>query len=203
MSTATTVTLYTPDDLLQMPDGDQYELVDGILVERKMSTLSSYVAGELHTNLNLYSREHRQGWAFPEGTGYQCFPGHPAKVRKPDTSYVRRERLTPEQVQAGGYLTVVPDVAAEVVSPNDLYYEVDVKVNEWLEAGVQLVWVINPDTRKVRVYRADGSDVTLRAHDELSGDDVIPGFKCRVGDLFQLLSAATSNSSGSEQQNSS
>ena len=76
----------------------------------------------------------------------------------------------------------------EVVSPNDLYYEVDTKVQEWLGAGVRLLWIINPDARTVRVYRAEGSDASKRAEDEISGEDVVPGFCCRVREFFELPS---------------
>ena len=81
---------------------------------------------------------------------------------------------------------IAPNLAVEVVSPNDLVYEIDEKVEEYLEAGVELVWVVNPVTRTVRVHRADRPGVTLREMDELTGDDLLPGFRCRVSDLFQL-----------------
>ncbi len=184
MSTATADPPVTPEDLLTMPDGDRYELVGGRLVERKMSAWSSYVAGEVHGLLRSFCREHRLGWVFPEGASYRCFENEPAKVRRLDTSFVSRERLTPERA-AVGHLPLAPDLAVEVVSPHDTYYEVDEKVTDWMSAGVRLLWVVNPQTRRVRVYRADGSDATVRENEELSGEDVVPGFRCRVGDLLQ------------------
>jgi Uma2 family endonuclease len=184
MSIADTKTRYTPEDLLTMPDGDRYELVDGELVERNMSTWSSYVAGQLFYLLLTFCRPRKLGWVYPEGTSYECFPAEPGRVRKPDDSFIRLERLSVAQAQAEGHLQVHPDLAAEVVSPNDRYYEVEHKVQEWLRAGTQLVWVINPQTCRVRVYRADGSETTLRETDELSGENVVPGFRCRVSELF-------------------
>lgn len=175
---------YTPDDLLTMPDGDRYELVGGQLVERKMSAWSSYVAGELHGHLRAFCRDHSLGWVFPEGTSYRCFPDELSRVRRPDTSFVRRERLTPEQALVG-HLPLVPDLVVEVVSPHDTYYEVDQKVSEWRAGGVRLVWVINPQARLARIYRRDGSESIVRENEELSGEDVVPGFRCRLGDLFQ------------------
>ena len=77
---------YTPEDLLSMPDGDHYELVDGRLVERKMSLWSSYVAGVIFRMLDLFCRENRLGWVLPEGTSYQCFPALPSRVRRADRS---------------------------------------------------------------------------------------------------------------------
>lgn len=191
MNTVATKTLYTPEDLLTMPDGDRYELVDGQLVEHTMSFLSSYVAGEIYARVRDFSRAHRPGWALPEGTTYQCFPHAPGKVRKADVSFIRAERYTAEQALQEGHVLIHPDLCVEVVSPNDSYYDVDQKAEEYLRAGVSLVWIANPVNRTVQVRRADGTSTTLREHDELTGEKVLPGFRCRVGDLFQLPPGVT------------
>ena len=75
-------------------------------------------------------------------------------------------------------------MAVEVVSKNDLASEVDAKVLEYLRAGFPMIWVVNPESRTIHVYRLDGTCSWLREEDELRGDDVIPGFVCRVADLF-------------------
>jgi Uma2 family endonuclease len=183
MNAVATKTIYTPEDLLAMPDEKNYELVDGHLVERKMSTLSSWVAGELHGEIRNYCRANPYGWAFPEGTGYQCFPDAPAKVRKPDVSFIREERL-PASAATEGYSLIAPDLAVEVISPNDAAWEIDEKVAEWLEVGVPLVWVVHPRARAVRIHRASGPVSWLRAEDELSGEEMLPGFRCPVAALF-------------------
>lgn len=174
---------YTPADLLAMPDGKRYELVNGHLVERTVSGLSSAVGMELGSLIRNHCRADNPDWVFGADCGYQCFPGAPLKVRKPDVSFIRRDRLPVEQL-AEGFITVAPDLAVEVVSPNDLAYDVEAKVQEYLEAGTRLVWVVYPPTRTVWIYRADGSMIGLRALDELSGEDVLPGFRCPVGALF-------------------
>jgi Uma2 family endonuclease len=185
MSTVASPPRYTPEDLLRMPDGDRYELVDGQLVEHTMSFWSSYVAGQLLALMNAFSLANQRGWVLPEGVTYQCFADAPQKVRKADVSFIRLERITLEQATAEGHCPVAPDIAVEVVSPNDLAYEVDAKVREFLEAGARLVWVVNPETRTVEVHRAHGQGTILREQDELAGEDVLPGFRCRVADLFQ------------------
>src|SRR5436853_2073326 len=98
MSTVATTTHYTPDDLLTMPDGDLYELVNGHLVEVKMGARASYVAGHVHGLLWTFNRAQSQGWTFPEGTSYQCFPQSPNQVRKPDVSFIRLGRLAGEEL---------------------------------------------------------------------------------------------------------
>jgi Uma2 family endonuclease len=184
MNDVATKTDYTPEDLLAMPDGDQYELVNGLLVERHMGILAAWVGGRLHFHLSLFCDAHSQGWVLQGGdAGYQGFPDSPRTVRKPDVSFVSFGRFPGEELPPG-YARLVPDLAAEVISPNDLYEEVDEKVEEYLRAGVRLVWVISPRNHTVRVYRVNGSSHSLREDDELDGEDVLPGFRCRVRDLF-------------------
>ena len=175
--------IYTPEDLLTMPDRKKYELVDGHLVERQMSLLSSWVGGQLHFELSRFLREHQIGWAWPSDQGYACFPNSPRKLRFPDVSYVSKRRL-PAGLTSDGYIYIPPDLAVEVVSPNDLSYEVERKTIEFLDAGVPLVWVIDPEARTVRIYRGDGSSGWLREDGELSGEGVLPGFRCRLTTIF-------------------
>ena len=135
-------TLLTPDDLLAIPDGDRYELVDGHLVERSMGSWAGVVEGALFYLLRQFCIQTRAGFALGSGVSYQCFPGN--RVRKPDVSLILAGRLPDDRVPEG-HIRVVPDLAVEVVSPTDIQYDVDRKVAEYLEVGVKLVWVINPE----------------------------------------------------------
>jgi Uma2 family endonuclease len=174
---------YTPEDLLTMPDGERFELVNGELVERDMRLLSSVVGTEVLRLLGNYVRENNLGWVPSSECGYQCFDFAPRMVRRPDASFISLARLSADQLNQG-HVPLPPDLAVEVVSPNDLFYEVEHKVGEYLRAHVRLVWVINPDERTVAVHRPDGTGLRLLEDQELTGEDVIPGFRCRVGDLF-------------------
>ena len=175
----------TPDDLLKMPDGECYELVDGQLVERNVSLRSSYIGARLSRLIGNFCEEHPLGWVIGADCGYQCFADKPKLVRRPDVSFIRLGRLTEEQISQG-FVRIAPDLAVEVLSPNDLAYDIDSKVEEYLRAGVRLVWVVNPETRTILIYRADGSIQGLREPDELSGEDTLPGFRCQVGALFTM-----------------
>ncbi len=182
---------FTPEDLLKMPDGDRFELVDGRLVETNdMSTLACLVVTELLTILNAYCRANRLGWVFPPHTTFQFFADRPSNVRKPDVSFVRHGRFPGEQLPTHGHTPLAPDLAAEVVSPTDEFEHVVSKVQEYLGVGVRLVWVVSPLTRTVLIYRADGSIAGLREDGELDGEDVVPGFRCPVRDLFPPAPAA-------------
>ena len=84
-----------------------------------------------------------------------------------------------------GHITIPPDLAVEVVSPNDLYCELERKVDEYLRAGVRMIWVLNPDFRTVRIFKDSIERSTqIGPNDELAGDDVLPDFRCRVAELF-------------------
>jgi Uma2 family endonuclease len=190
MSTLTEPKTYTPDDLLRMPDGDRYALVDGRLEQLNVSAQSSLVAFELGSWIREHCKLQDLVWIFGADRGYQCFPRHPRKVRKPDVSLVLRDRLPAEQLEEG-FLSLPPDLAIEAVSPNDSAYKVGQTVQEYLEAGVRLVWVIYPPTRTVHVHRRDGSSAVLRSDDTLNGEDVLRGFASRVGDLFATLPPVT------------
>jgi Uma2 family endonuclease len=194
MSTATTKTRFTPADLLAMPRDISYELVDGLLVEKPVSVLSSLIAGIIYHMLFGHCLSNRLGLVLPPETGYQCFPDSPDKVRKPDVSFIRAGRLTREQLMEEGFCSVVPDLAVEVLSPNDLVYVVDQKVREYRRAGVLLTWIVNPETRTVKVYRADRPFAELEENDELSGEEVVPGFRVVIRDIFELAEKATLSS---------
>lgn len=183
MSTSTTEKQYTPADLLAMPDEKNYELVDGQLLERDMGNEASWIGAEISGRLRDFLKQHDLGWVLGADAGYRCFPDDPGCVRQPDVSYIRRGRL-PNDRPARGYETIPPDLAVEVVSPNETYEKVEGKVEEFLKAGVRLVWVINPDTPTATVYRPDGSGNRLHENDNLDGEDVLPGFRCRIGELF-------------------
>jgi Uma2 family endonuclease len=124
------------------------------------------------------------GWVWAADAGYQCFPGHPNLVRKPDVSFIRLGRL-PNEEAPEGHTRIPPDLAVEVISPKDLAYEISARVEDYLGAGVRLVWVIDPSVRTLIIYRHDGTIAGLRERDELSGEDVVPGFRCPVRELFR------------------
>jgi Uma2 family endonuclease len=183
-------TKVTPEELLAMPDGGHYELIDGELRERNMSLLSSRVAVSLARRLDVHCDQHKLGWVVDAECGYACFPWKPGRIRRADVSFIAASRLPSPAERAEGYVTIPPDLAVEVVSPNDYVYELENKVEEYIRAGVKLVWIVNPITCIVEVLRADGSMSRLRVGDELSGEDVLPGFLCRVDDLFPKPSQA-------------
>jgi Uma2 family endonuclease len=179
--------IYTPDDLLRLRGSTKrYELVDGHLEVLGVSALSSYVAGNTYELLKSYSKTIQPGWVFPEGTSFQCFASHPDRVRKPDVCYLRLDRLSRTQAVSEGHLTVVPDFVVEVISPRDRATRVNLKLNEWVEAGVQVVWLVYPEERQIRAFQGRGEVKTFNEGDTLTAETVLPGFAVPVAELFRL-----------------
>src|SRR5439155_1094898 len=90
------------DDLRRVrPDAVSYELVDGQLVERNVSTLSALVEGLVYVKIQPHAAANKLGLAWPGTLGFQCFPNRPKKVRKPDVSFVKAERLTAKLLDTG------------------------------------------------------------------------------------------------------
>jgi Uma2 family endonuclease len=183
MATVVTDRTYSPEELLTMHGGQHFELVDGQLVGTDMSAIASAVAAEVSAEIRNFVRQRNLGDVFNAELGYQCFPDAPRKVRKPDVSFIRAGRLTEDMLS--GHVPIAPDLAVEVVSEFDFYWEVEKKVEEYLRAGVSMVWLFNPDRKTVRVFRPGGISAEFYEHQDLSGEDVLPGFSLPLRPLFR------------------
>lgn len=174
----------TADELSAMPDdGFRYELVRG---ELRQTPLAGAEHGMICVNvivtLARHIKLHGLGQGFGTGTGFQI-ASDPDTVRAPDVAFVRKERI-PESGISETFWPGAPDLAVEVVSPGDTYSEVEEKVEEWLAAGARAVWVLNPKWRGVSVYRSMTDVTRLSEDDELDGGEVVPGFRCKVSEIF-------------------
>jgi Uma2 family endonuclease len=173
----------TPEEFEEMSGVDHMELVDGELREKGMGIESSFVQSRLNRLLGNHVEDHKLGMMLEGEAGYRCFPHRPRLVRKPDISFVRNGRF-PNDRPPLGYTDLVPDLVIEVLSPNDSAFEVQERLNDFLLVQVPAVWMVDPHTRTVQVFRPDGTSRRLTAADELTGDPVLPGFRVRVADLF-------------------
>ncbi len=178
-----TVTLVTPEELLSMPDGKSFELVRGELLEREMSFLTSYIGAEMLGRLREFVRERELGWVLGADCGFRCFPHDPTQVRKPDVSFVGRDKLSADEIDFG-WCPVVPDLVVEVISPNDRAGELEIKLGDYREAGVPVVWLLYPESVSAHVQRADGRNDHLTGDVELVGEGPLDGFRCKFADLL-------------------
>jgi Uma2 family endonuclease len=177
-------TLFTAEELLLLPTLDRrLELVEGKLCEMPPAgTRHGSVSMRIGAMLNNYVVANRLGQVFAAETGFILRRG-PDTVRAPDASFVSGDRVSEEGLSAG-YFEGPPDLAVEVLSPDDRPRNVREKVADWLESGTRMVWVIDPGTRSAAVYRSLEEVRELSEHDSLDGGPVIPGFTCPISDLF-------------------
>ena len=186
--------LIEPEDMYLYDDGRLYELIEGRLVEKKMSAYGQLTADGFDEHLKEWAKPASAGRVFVEAT-FLMFADRPRTVRRPDVAFV-----TADKVDAYGWddphIRLAPDLAVEIISPNDAWYNVMEKVGEYHDAGVPLVWLADPVERTVQVRpnpSTGGRPSLLIADDTITGGDVLPGFSCRVGDLFPTRPAPPQN----------
>lgn len=172
----------TAEQLLRLDDAPwRHELVRGELLT--MSPAGSWhgeVALLLGERLAPFVRRRGLGVCFATDTGFQL-AHDPDTVLAPDVAFVRRERMPKRR--GPGYFPGPPDLAVEVMSPNDRMPAVLKKAKSWLEHGARSVWIMNPKRRTVAVHGADGTSTTFHVGDTVV-DEVVPGFRVRVAELF-------------------
>jgi len=173
----------TADELLQLRlPGKCTELIRGVLVVREPAGYRhGEVAARLATLLANHVNAGNLGRVLAAETGF-VLARDPDTVRAPDVAFIRRERL-PDPAPRG-YAELAPDLVVEVLSPDDRPGAVLAKVADWLNAGSRLVWVVDPERREARVYRADGRESLVSEGGVLEGEDVVPGFACDLGSVF-------------------
>ena len=189
MDTPVHDTLLTLKEFENLPDdGFRTELVRGRLVREPPAGMDHGWIGNylafLITDLVL---EHDLGKVFGADTGFVLFE-KPPTVRAPDVAFVASHRLPPPQ-ESPGLGRLAPDLAVEILSPSNKAIEILDKVEDYLESGTRLVWVVEPRRRSVTVYRSRNEIRLLRENEELDGADVLPGFSIRVSDIFSPSTA--------------
>jgi Uma2 family endonuclease len=178
--------LMTAEELWMMPEvpGKRFELVEGEIVEVSgAGAVHNLIVRLLARLLDEYLLRDDLGVVHTDGTGY-VLRRHPDQVRIPDVSFVRWERV-PETGVPTGFYPIPPDLAVEVVSPDDRAREVREKAKDYVAAGVNQVWILWPDEQSITVLSTDSAQ-ELGPDNELDGGGLLPGFQVRVADLFQV-----------------
>ena len=180
-----TKTLLTSEDLWKIvADGSRYELSRGELVPMTpVGFQHSAIVGRLGKLLSNYVDEKQLGIVGMEG-GFKL-KREPDTLRAPDIHFVSKVRIEKEGITQK-FADYPPDLAVEVLSPEDTASEILKKVEEYLAGGVPLVWVVDPANQKVTVYRSLQDIKILSADQELDGGQVISGFRTKIADIFAL-----------------
>jgi len=178
--------LITAEEFARMPvplDGSRQELVRGIVV---MSPPPGFRHGARQVRvaslLDHYARTTKSGRVTVESG--VVTEHDPDSVRGPDVAFWSVARI-PLDREPEGYPEVVPDLCVEILSTRKALKKTIEKIAEYFASGVRMVWVIDPEDRTVTVYRSPNEGRMLHESAMLSGDEVLPGFRCKVSELFE------------------
>ncbi|MBI5301933.1 MAG: Uma2 family endonuclease [Chloroflexi bacterium] len=177
--------LITAEELERIPQNDAHvELVKGAIVKMPPAGHEhGEVALAIGSLIRDFVRRNKLGKTYGAETGF-ILSRNPDTVRAPDAAFVSTARAA-QQTRRTGFFDGAPDLAVEVVSPEDTVGEIDAKVIEYLEAGVRLVWILHPRTRTITVYRSLDDVRVLTANDSLDGGNVLPDFTVSVKEIFE------------------
>ncbi len=169
------------------PENDQrrFELSEGILVEMTPAGVQhGKYALKFGRRVGNFVEEHQLGETTAAETGYILFKNPTGKdtVRAPDVGFITSARV-PKTGLPDGYFLGAPDLAVEVISPNDEADDVQLRVTQFLKYGTRMVVLVYPKSQTVVVHTRTGS-ITLDINGEFDGGDVLPGFKLAVRDIF-------------------
>ncbi|HEY2253633.1 MAG TPA: Uma2 family endonuclease [Planctomycetaceae bacterium] len=184
---STIARVMTADELLQLPRGRfRYELIKGeLLTMSPAGSAHGAITQRLSTLLDQYVTANGLGLVFGAETGF-LIATRPDTVLAPDIAFVSARRI-PATGLPEGFWPGAPDLAVEVVSPGDSTREVDEKVAAWLTAGSEMVWVVRGRPKTVTVHHVGGKPEVLGVNDVLEGGSTLPGFRCRVADIFSIF----------------
>lgn len=172
----------TADEFLLI-DNKGFELVEGVIKGKNMGFFSASV--ELWIFELICSRFNWRAYGVFAGSegGFQCWADFPNRVRKPDISFVRKERI-PAGEKFEGWCPLAPDFVIEVMSKNDTLAEQEEKIEEYFAAGVPVAWIVDPKRREVYVYEGSLSANLRTGSDVIEHPNVLPGFRCTAEELF-------------------
>jgi Uma2 family endonuclease len=176
----------TEQDVIDIHDREKrlFELVDGVLVEKAIGAQEAYLACLLIELLGAFVRHHKLGFVFgPDGAARLA----PGLVRIPDVSFFAWEQFPDRKVPRMPMLRFAPDLAVEVLSPSNTAKEMERKLHDYFEAGVKLVWYVDPVPRTIHVFTAPEESQLLREDETLRAGAVLPGFTLPLKELFAEL----------------
>jgi Uma2 family endonuclease len=176
----------TDEELMNLPDdGLKHEYVDGEVTSMAVTGLHEDIGAILMYLLTPYAL--KVGRIYGSSVGCRMRDGN---IRVPDVSVMRTERL-PDGRSPNAFLEGAPDLCVEIISPSENRTDMFRKISEYFDSGASQVWHIFPDTRKVVVYSLTEDVRVYETDNELTGGDVVPGFRCRVAELFEAVQGAT------------
>ena len=186
MATQAPTESVTADELLELSSrGFRGELIRGVLCEAMPPGVDhAQIAAEISGELRSFVKPRRLGRVLAGDPGVKI-ERNPDTVRAPDVAFISAGLLPLDQ-RNPGYSEVMPELVVEVKSPNDGRWTLYDKAQMWLRHGVRIVWLVYPEERTVEAHHAEQGVAVYGEDDELEATDVLPGFRCKVGPLFEI-----------------
>lgn len=179
-----TTRLYTIEDVELSPPEGEWELIDGELVPMTPAGLESSSLGHrIGWIVGNFVYAHDLGMMTGADGGYVLFPDRQT-LRAPDVGFIQKDRIPPVE-EHSRFPRLAPDLAIEVLSPSDRMVDALSKVTMYLQAGVRMVWLVDPPKRTITVFQPDEPVATLGVGEMLEGGDVLPGFTIPVAEIFR------------------
>jgi Uma2 family endonuclease len=184
-ATLTRDRLMTPEEFWDFCIGrdGRIDLIDGRVIEMPpVAPEHGSLDVRLTSRLGLHVEEHGLGRVYLN-TGF-ILRRDPPLTLGPDEAFVAAERIARNPPPTRGFWEIAPDLAVEIVSPEDRPATLRRKIAEYLDAGVRLVWLVDPLRRQVEVFRPQQAVRILDEADTLDGEDVVPGFSLPLSQLW-------------------
>jgi Uma2 family endonuclease len=182
----TAVKVWTDEELMTLPkDGHKRELLHGEIITSPAGYRHERIVAILLSAMFLHATKHRLGVVCGSGLGCWMTSGN---LLSPDVSFIAKSRLPGAAVEREKYLRGAPDLVVEIQSPWDRSVRLQEKTADYFASGARLVWVIDPAERTALICRTPEADRLLRVTEALDGEDVLPGFRLPLAELFAELS---------------
>jgi Uma2 family endonuclease len=175
---------WTDESLEALPkNGNKYELLDGGLIMSPVHANHGIVCAHLLIFLGGFVQQRKLGETFDSSTAFRLTG---EVLLSPDISFVSKARLKKVLIAPDKFLRGAPDLAVEVLSPSDRMREIHRKLDLYFEHGTRVVWIANWRLEQVHIYHPDGIEALTQPNDILMGGEVVPGFRCRLSQIFRI-----------------
>ncbi|NHZ71697.1 MAG: Uma2 family endonuclease [Aquificales bacterium] len=174
--------LITGEEFFRMPNMGSAELIAGeIVTQMPTGHPHGFIENIIGALLYIYLKTNQIGRALTGEVGIYT-KRNPDHIRAADVAFISHERLA--QAQEEGFLDVAPELVVEIMSPANTWTEAQEKLAEYFAIDVKIVWIVDPQLEQVHVYHSPEQMKLLRKQDELTGEDVLPGFTIALTEIF-------------------
>lgn len=178
---ALTKTPMTEEEFMRLPDdGHKHELVNGEVKIVPASFEHNVIGAHIIALLTPYARG--RGVIASSQAGFRMTNRN---IRCPDVSYTQKARLTGGK-PSKSFGDVAPDLCIEIISSSEDPKEMQQKLEEYFDSGARQVWHLYPETQRAIIYTSPTESTVKEANEEIDGGDILPGFRCRVAELFDI-----------------